>query len=145
MPPLEEPDLVLIAARVPRAVICLVSALHYHGITLEIPHEVSIALPPGMKAPQLAHPPIRVFRFYGDGYSVGVETREMNGVTVSVYSPAKTVADCFKFRSRVGIEVAIEALRMGLQQERFQPAQLMQFARICRVTRVMAPYLDTLL
>jgi hypothetical protein len=69
----------------------------------------------------------------------------MNGVTVSVYSPAKTVADCFKFRSRVGIEVAIEALRMGLQQERFQPAQLMQFARICRVTRVMAPYLDTLL
>ncbi len=145
LPPLGDPDLVRVASRVPKAVICLISALHFHGMTAEIPHEVQIALPRGTKEPKLRLPPIRVFRFSYSAYREGVHSHRLDGVDVRIYSPAKTVADCFKFRNKIGTEVALEALKSGLEERRFRPAELMGMARICRVERIVQPYLEALL
>jgi len=143
--PAAEPDLLTVAARVPKAVICLISALHVHGLTTEIPHEVSIALPRGTKRPEIDYPPVRVFWFSGTAFTAGVETHPMDGVPVRVYGAPKTVADCFKFRNKLGIDVAIEALRTGLEEGRLRPAELLGYARVCRVERVLMPYLEALL
>lgn len=145
MPPLSDPDLVTVAARVPKAVIALISALQFHGLTTEIPHEVSVALPRGTAQPRLDWPPLRVYRFSGETFDSGVETHEVDGVRVKVYSPAKSVADCFRFRNRLGIDVAVEALRTGLAEKRFTPAELMRAARVCRVSSVVRPYVEALL
>ena len=143
--PLSDPDLVRVAARVPKAVICLISALHYHGLTTEIPHEVQIALPRGTKEPRVRQPPVRVFWFADKAYREGVGTHNVDGVPVRIYGPAKTVADCFKFRNKIGLDVALEALRTGLEEGRFRPGELMTFARICRVQHTVRPYLEALL
>lgn len=144
LPPLAEPDLVTVATRVPRAVIALVSALHFHGLTTEIPHEVSIALPQGTARPRLDWPPLRVYWLSGAMFTSGIETHERNGVRLRVYGAAKTVADCFRFRNRLGIEVAVEALRTGLEERKFTPAEVLRAARTCRVDRIVRPYLEAL-
>ncbi len=143
MPLPADPDLVAVAARVPKAVVCLISALHVHGLTTEIPHEVSIALPPRTKRPEIDYPPIRVFWFSGEAFTEGVEEHDPDGVRV--YGAAKSVADCFKFRNKLGIDVAVESLRTGLEEGLVRPAELLRYARICRVERVMKPYLEALL
>ena len=145
LPPLSEPDLVTVASRLPKAVIALISALRFHGLTTEIPHEVSIALPRGTAQPSLEWPPLRVYRFSGTMFTAGIETQERDGVKVRVYGAAKTVADCFKFRNRLGVDVAIEALRSGLDERAFTPSDLQRMAKICRVDRVVRPYLEALL
>jgi predicted transcriptional regulator of viral defense system len=145
LPPLAEPDLVTVAARVPKAVIALVSALHFHGLTTEIPHEVSIALPRGTVRPRLDWPPLRVYRFSGTMFTAGIETHERDAVKVRVYGAAKTVADCFRFRNRLGTDVALEALRTGLGERRFTPAEVLRMAKICRVDRIVRPYLEAVL
>lgn len=142
LPPLADPDLVTVALRVPNAVIALVSALHVHGLTTEIPHEVSIALPRGTAQPRLDWPPLRVYRMSGAMFTSGIETHERDGFTIRVYGAAKTVADCFKFRSRIGIEVGIEALRTGLAERKFTPAQILRAAKLCRVDVIIRPYLE---
>jgi predicted transcriptional regulator of viral defense system len=144
LPPPAEPDLFTVAARVPRAVIALVSALHYHGLTTEIPHEVSIALPYGSSRPRLDWPPLRVYWFSGVMFTAGIETHNRDGVRLRIYEPAKTVADCFRFRNRLGIEVALEALRTGLAERKLTPASVLQAARLCRVERVIRPYLEAM-
>ena len=144
LPPMADPDLVAVAARVPRAVVCLISALHFHGLTLEIPHEVSIALPPATKSPKLDHPPLRVFRFAGASFTAGVETHQMDGVAVKIYSSAKSVADAFRFRNRIGLDVAIHALRTAVTERRVKPGEIFRYAQICRATMVMQPYLHAL-
>ena len=144
LPPLAEPDLATVAMRIPKAVIALVSALHFHGLTTEIPHEVSVALPPGTARPRLDWPPLRVYWLSGMMFTSGIETHERDGVRLRVYGAAKTVADCFKFRNRLGIEVAVEALRTGLEQRRFTPAEVLRAARTCRVGRIVRPYLEAL-
>ena len=142
--PLGDPDLVRVALRVPKSVVCLISALDFHGLTAEIPHEVQIALPRGSKEPRVRQPPIRVFRFSDAAYRSGVETHPVDGIDVRIYGPAKTVADCFKFRNKIGIDVALEALRSGVEEQRFRPAELMKFARVCRVQDIVRPYLEIL-
>ena len=144
LPPLAEPDFVTVATRVPKAVIALVSALHFHGLTTEIPHEVSIALPQGTARPRLDWPPLRVYRLSGAMFTAGIETHERDGVRLRVYAAAKTVADCFRFRNRLGIEVAVEALRTGLEERKFTPAEVLRVARTCRVDRIVRPYLEAL-
>ena len=144
LPPLADPDLVTVAARVPKAVIALVSALHHHGLTTEIPHAVSIALQKGTARPKLEWPPLRVYWFSGVMFSTGIEVHERDGVRVRVYGAAKTVADCFRFRNRLGIEVALEGLRTGLAERKFTPAQILHAARQCRVEAVIRPYLEAL-
>lgn len=144
LPPLAEPDLITVAARVPRAVIALISALHFHGLTTEIPHEVSIALPRGTARPRLEWPPLRVFWLSGAMFTSGIQAHERDGVRLRVYGPAKAVADCFKFRNRLGIDVAVEALRTGLENRNFTPAEILRMATTCRVDRIVRPYLEAL-
>lgn len=144
LPPLGDPDLVTVAARVPKAVIAVVSALHYHGLTLQIPHSVHIAIPRGTATPHLDWPPLDVYWMSGDMYETGIEEHDEDGVTVRIYDPAKTVADCFKFRSRVGVDVAVEGLRCGLEEGSFTPAQVLRAARVCRVDSIVRPYLEAM-
>ncbi|MEW6212668.1 MAG: type IV toxin-antitoxin system AbiEi family antitoxin domain-containing protein [Acidobacteriota bacterium] len=138
---LSEPDLAAVASRVPQAVVCLISALAFHNITTEIPHEVYIALPRHIKRPRMDYPPLRIFWFSGKSLTEGIETRNIDGVAVKIYCPEKTVADCFKFRNRVGLDVAVESLRLCVQKGA-SPRTLLRYARICRVEKIMMPYLE---
>jgi len=145
MPPLGNPDLVSVAAMVPQGVICLVSALAFHEITTQIPHEVYLALKRGAERPRLAYPPVRVFWYSEPSATEGVEIHEVDGIGIRIYSPEKTLADCFKYRNKIGLETAIEALRLYRSRKRVRVDDLMRFARVCRVVPVMRPYLEALL
>ena len=144
LPEHSQPDLAVVATRVPQAVVCLISALFYHELTTQVPHEVQIALPRGTRSPRLGHPPIRVFRLTGRAYREGIETHSIEGVRLRVYSPAKTVADCFKFRNKISLDVALEALRDYRRKHKAGTDELWRFAKVCRVAAVMRPYLEAL-
>ena len=145
MPALGSPDLVSVALKVQGGVICLISALAFHEITTQIPHEVYIALDRGARTPHLTYPPLRLFRFSGNAFTEGVEAHEVDGVSVRIYSPDKTLADCFKYRNKIGIDTALEALKLYRQRKRINVEDLLKFARICRVEKVMRPYLEAVL
>ena len=145
LPPLGNPDLVRVAKRVPRAVVCLISALDHHGLTTEIPREVQIALPRGTRTPRLEYPPIRVFRFSDPAFREGVDVEVLDGQDIRIFSPAKSIADAFKFRNQLGVGVAVEALKAALENRSVRPAQLVEFGRVCRVDKVMRPYLEALI
>lgn len=144
LPPLADPDLFTVAARIPKAVVAVVSALYFHGLTTEIPHEVSIALPRATARPKLEWPPLRVYRFSGAMYRDAIEVHERDGMRVRVYGVAKTIADCFRFRNRLGIEVPIEALRTAVHEHKATPAEILRAARHARVESVVRPYLEAL-
>lgn len=133
-----------VAKRVPRGTFCLLTALRFHGLTTQNPAEVWIALPEKARRPRLEYPRLRVARFSGAALTEGVEKHRLEGVEIRVYSAAKTVADCFKYRNKLGIDVAVEALRDFSRRYRGGATDLARFARICRVTRVMQPYLDAI-
>jgi predicted transcriptional regulator of viral defense system len=139
-----EHALAQVAKRVPSGVICLLTALRFHNLTTQLPSEVWIALPEKARKPRLDYPRLRVTRFSGAALIEGIETHAIEGVEVRVYSAAKTVADCFKYRNKVGIDVAVEALRDFTRLHRGGATELARFARICRVARVMEPYLDSI-
>ena len=143
--PLEHPDLVTIAKRVPSGVVCLISALAFHGLTTQIPHEVYVAIPREMRPASIDHPPIRVFRVGSTAFAEGIETHKLDGVPVRIYSREKTLADCFKYRNVVGQDTAIEALRSYCEQGKTNIEALLRAARACRVERVLRPYLEALL
>jgi predicted transcriptional regulator of viral defense system len=137
-----EHALAQVAKRVPAGVFCLLTALRFHGLTTQNPTEVWLALPEKARKPRLDYPRLRVARFSGDALTAGIETHRIEGVEARVYSAAKTVADCFKYRNKIGIDVVVEALRDFNGRYRGGATELARFARICRVTRVMQPYLD---
>jgi predicted transcriptional regulator of viral defense system len=139
-----EHSLAQVAKRVPAGVFCLLTALRFHGLTTQSPAEVWIALPEKARKPRLDYPRLRVARFSGAALSEGIETHKLEAVEIRVYSAAKTVADCFKYRNKVGIDVAVEALRDFSRKRRGGANELARFARICRVSRVMQPYLDSI-
>lgn len=143
-PPLSNPDLVKVAARIPTGVICLLSALSFHDLTTHIPHEVDIALPAGAEEPRLEHPPFKAYRFKGKAFTEGIETHSIDGVQVRIYSAEKTLADCFKFRNKIGTDTAVDALRLYRQRKKTKPDDLVKFAAICRVNDVMRPYLEAI-
>ena len=145
LPPLSHPDLVVVAHKVPQGVICLVSALAFHGLTTQIPHAVDVALRAHSAQPTLDYPPLRTFWFSGPAWSEGVETHTLNGTPVRIYSAAKSVADSFKYRHKLGLDIALEALRLYCQRRDFQVDTLLHYAGICRVSEVMRPYLEALL
>jgi predicted transcriptional regulator of viral defense system len=136
--------LALAAAAVPKAVVCLVSALSFHGIGTQLPHEVWIALDRRSRRPALSYPRLRVHRFSGKALTDGIETHRIEGESVRVYGVAKTLADVFKYRNKVGLDVALEALRDAWRSRRFTMAAIDRYARVCRVERVMRPYLEAL-
>jgi predicted transcriptional regulator of viral defense system len=137
-------SMVLAAKWKPDGVVCLLSALAFHQIGTQLPRQVWIALDRRHATPRIDYPPIRVFRFSGPALTAGVEIHKIEGVPVRVYSPAKTVADCFKCRHKIGLDVAMESLRDGWHKKRFTMDELWKFARICRVANVMRPYLEAI-
>ena len=143
-----EPDqslsLVESAKRVPRAVVCLVSALQFHRIGTQSPHKVWLALPRDTNFPGSGNLPFRFCKFSAASHAFGVQEHTLPGGTVRVYSPAKTVADCFKYRHKYGLDVAIEALREGWRDKKFTMNELSQAAAVCRVSRVIQPYVEML-
>ncbi len=139
-----EHTLAQVAKRVPKAVFCLLTALRFHELTTQNPSEVWIALPEKARRPVVEYPRLRVARFSGEALTEGTETHQLEKVEVRVYSAAKTVADCFKYRNKIGIDVAVEALRDYSRHYRGGATDLARFASICRVTRVMQPYLDAI-
>jgi len=142
---LSNPDLVPIAKRLPEAVICLISALSFHDITTQIPHEVHIALKRGAEQPRLEFPPIKTYRFSGESFTEGIEEHEIDGVNVRIYTPEKTIADCFKFRNKIGLDVAIESVRLYRERRKVKVNDLLRFAEICRVKKTITPYLESIL
>ena len=142
LPPISNPDLVTVSLRFPNTVICLISALSYHNITTQIPHVVSVAVPRGSRIPSLDYPPVQAHRFSNEAYNAGVENHAIDGVSVKIYTPEKTLADCFKFRNKLGMEVVIEALRFYKSRQRFNLEKLLKYAEICRVKNIMMPYLE---
>jgi predicted transcriptional regulator of viral defense system len=130
--------------RVPKGVVCLLSALRFHELTTQAPFEIWLAIGEKAWRPRLEYPPLRIVRFSHTTLSAGVEEHQVEGVTVHVYSPAKTVADCFKYRNKIGLDVAIEALRECWRSRRGTMDDLWHFAGICRVRNVMRPYLESI-
>lgn len=144
LPPWSYPDLTVVALRIPRGVICLVSALHFHGLTTQIPHQVDLALMKQTEKPRLSYPPLRFVWMGVESFRSGVEQHELDGVPVNMYSVAKTIADCFKFRNKVGMDLALEALREGLNGRRCSVDEILHYARINRVARIIRPYIEAL-
>ena len=132
------------AKRVSHGAVCLLSALRFHGLTTQAPSEVWLAIGWKARAPKTDAQPLRIVRMSGKALTEGVEQHEIEGVAVKIYSPAKTVADCFKYRNKIGLDVALEALRDFRRKHRGGMDELWRYARICRIERVMRPYLEAL-
>ncbi len=143
--PLGNPDLVQISLRVPRAVVCLISALYFHELTTQIPHQVYFALPRDVKTPKIEYPPIRVFHFSQESYQAGIVEHEVDGVKVKIYDREKTVADCFKFREKIGMDVTLEALKDYIKQPKMNVSLLLKYARVNRVEKIMRPYIEAMI
>jgi predicted transcriptional regulator of viral defense system len=142
-PPLSQPDLVTVSLIVSKGIICLLSALDYHQLTTQIPRQIHLALPKDSRSPRLSYPPIRVYRFGKNAYLAGIEEKIIDGVTVRIYNPEKTLVDCFKFRNTLGMDIVLEALRMYQVPHRIKDYQtLLEYAKICRVESVIRPYLE---
>lgn len=137
-------DVAAVAARCPKAVVCVVSALEYHGLTTQVPHAVWIMIHKSAHRPAITSPAIRVLRASGPALTAGVEKHTIEGVIVQMTNPAKTIADCFRYRATVGTDVAIEALRDCLRKRKAMPADIFEMAKVDRVASVMRPYLEAL-
>lgn len=140
----ENRSLAEVAIRVPRGVVCLVSALRVHDIGTQAPHEIWIAIPRQMPSPRLDTPALRVIRMSGPSLTEGIDRLRVDGVDVHVFNAAKTIADCFKFRNKIGVDVALEALRDGWNSRKVTMDDLWHYAAVDRVARVMRPYLETI-
>ena len=142
--PSEQRSLVEACCRVPRGVVCLLSALQFHELTMQMPYEVWMAIDEKARLPRVDYPPLRIVRFSGAALTTGVQEHAIEGVAVRVYAPAKTVADCFKYRNKIGLDVALEALRDCLRQRKANSDELWKAAKVCRMTNVMRPYLEAM-
>jgi len=142
--PTRHTDLAEVCARAPNVTVCLLSALDFHEMTTQIAHAVWIMIDRAGRRPKIEQPPIHITYASGQGLRAGVETHEIEGVRVRITSPAKTVADCFKYRDHVGRDVAVEALRDCLRQRKATPAQLYEMAKVDRVTKIVRPYIEAL-
>jgi predicted transcriptional regulator of viral defense system len=140
----EHHGLAIAGAAVPHGVVCLLSALQYHGIGTQLPSEIWMAIDRRARRPVLRYPPLRIVRYTGAALTEGAESHQVEGREVRVYNVAKTIADCFKYRNKIGLDVALEALREAWRARRFKMDELDRYAAICRVHRVMRPYLEAL-
>ena len=145
LPPITNPDLVTVSLRFPKAVICLISALSYHQITTQIPHEISVAVSRNARMPSLDSPSVHAYKFSDEAFNAGIEKHQIDGVTVQIYNPEKTLADCFKYRNKLGMDVILEALKLYKSQKSSSLDKLLKHARICRVDKIMKPYLEAIL
>lgn len=142
LPPLSNPDLIQVAIKIPEAVICLISALNFHNLSTQIPYRIYIALPRKTNAPRINYPPLDIVYMSADPYIAGIEKHSIDGVLVRIYNQEKTIADCFKFRNKIGKDVALEALKDYLKLPDRQISTLIEYAKINRVENIMRPYLE---
>jgi len=140
----EHGTLANVARKHPQAIVCLLSALRVHNLTTQSPFEVWLAIPNKARAPKMDYPPLRIVRFSGAALTEGIEEHQIDGVSVRVTNVARTVADCFKFRNKVGLDVAIEALQEAWQAKRVNMDELWRYATLCRVANIMRPYMESL-
>ena len=133
-----------VATKVPQAVFCLLTALQFHGLTTQLPRQVWISMPRGSHPPRIDYPPIKMVQFTGEAYSAGVEEVERDGVRLRFYGVAKTVADCFKHRNKIGLDVALEALKDARSRNKASVDEIWRYAKVCRVANVMRPYLESI-
>jgi len=140
----EHEGLATVAAKVPQAVFCLLTALQFHELTTQLPRQVWIAMPRGSHVPRVDYPPIKMVQMTGAVYTAGIEEHLRDGVTLRVYSAAKTVADCFKHRNKIGLDVALEALKDARAKRMASADDLWRYAKVCRVANVMRPYLEAI-
>ena len=142
---LVNPDLVIAAIKSPKGVVCLISALAFYEVTDEIPRHVDLAIPRGAHANKINHPPVKYYRFTQEAWKAGIEVRKIAGQEVRIYNLAKTIADCFKFRNKIGTDVARSALKTALAEKKTVPKEIMVYAKICRVANVIKPILESLI
>jgi len=140
----ENESLTIVAARAPQAVFCLRTALQVHGLATQLSRQVWIALPKGSHPPRMDYPPVKLIQYTGAAFKQGIETHRIDQVDIRVYSIAKTVADCFKHRNKIGLDVALEALKDARSQKKASADDLWRYAKICRVANVMRPYLEAI-
>lgn len=138
----EHEGLAVVATKVPQAVFCLLTALQFHELTTQLPRQVWIAMPRGSHVPRLDYPPIKMVQMTDDVYAAGVEEHQRDGVTLHVYGAAKTVVDCFKHRNKIGLDVALEALKDVRAKRKATADDLWRYAKLCRMANVMRPYLE---
>ena len=144
IPEFSNPDLTVAAAKAPDAVVCLISALAFHGITTQVPRVVHLAVPRGRYAGlRLRTPPVKIYRFDAPTFVQGIEVHPIDGIPIRIYGVARTLVDCFKHRNKLGLDVAIEALRFARTRKRISNREVLHFAQLLRQDRVMAPYLES--
>ena len=144
LPEMSNPDLVTVSLRAPKAVICLVSALSFHELTTQVPHAVWIAIPRDSRPPRVDYPPITWVEFSGVAYEAGIELHFLDRTEVRVYGAEKSIADSFKYRNKIGMDVVLEALNLYMHRDKRDIDSLLHFAEICRVAAVMKPYIEAL-
>ena len=144
LPGLEAPDLITVATRIPHGVVCLISALAVHELVTQVPHAVDIAIARGAEKPRIDYPPVNVYWFSGKAFTSGIETRPVDGARIRVYGPEKSIADAFKYRNKLGLDLALEALRTWRAGTHPSVETLLEYSRICRVERIVRPYLEAI-
>ena len=142
LPPVSDPDLVAVATRFPRAVLCLVSALAWHDLTTQIPRRIDLAVERNARVPRQDYPPVRGYRFSGQRFTSGIEQHEVGGVELKIYGPEKTLSDCFAFRHKLGMDLFLEAMTRYTQNQKARFPRLLEFARCCRVEKQIQPFLE---
>jgi len=142
IPSISEPDMAITALRFPKSVISMISALFFHKITTQIPHFVYVAIPRRTRPIRLDYPPVRAFTFSESSYNAGIEEHLIDGVKIKIYCPEKTIADCFKFRNKIGLDVALEALKLYQKRGGTDIHKILEFAKICRVENLIKPYME---
>lgn len=142
---LSSPDLVAVSIKVPKGIVCLLSALAFHEATSEIPHYVDIAIPRGAHANKMKYPPVRFYRFASNTWRAGIEEHEIEDHKIKIYNLAKTIADCFKFRNRIGADVARDALKVAVTEKGIKLKEIIQYAKICRVDSIVKPILEAMI
>ena len=139
------PDYVTASLQASKGVICLVSALYFYKATTEIPRFVDVAIPSGARANKIEYPPVKFYRFSPKAWEAGIQEYKMAGHKIKIYSLAKTAADCFKFRNKIGQDVARDAIKIAVMEKRIKPKEIMHFAKICRVDRIIKPILEAMM
>jgi len=142
LPGLEAPDLVAVATRIPNGVVCLISALSFHDLTTQIPHAVDVAVARGAEKPRIDYPPVNIYWFSEQAFVAGIETPTIDDKTIRIYGAEKSIADAFKYRNKIGTDVALEALRIWRRRRPSSIERLIECARICRVERIVRTYLE---
>lgn len=140
----ENESLIIIASRAPQAVFCLLTALQIHNLTTQLPRKIWIAMPKGSHAPKIEYPPVKMVQYSGEAYSEGIEIVESDNISLRVYNVAKTIADCFKHRNKIGLDVAMEVLKEAYTKNKVTADELWRYAKICRVANVMRPYIEAI-